>query len=96
MTILLLCTNFLVVDSGSPDLESRLLQVLPLYLKTKREDSLLCVPFTTLFQYLFYLREMGLALQPVGSRAIVYLAAAVSDFYIPPSLMVRKMDATTG
>ncbi len=48
------------------------------------------VQFTTLFQYLCYLKEISLLLQPAASRAIIYLAAAVSDFYIPFSGMVRQ------
>ena len=46
------------------------------------------VAYTTVFQYLFFLREISLLLAPLGTMAMVYLAAAVSDFYIHPSHMV--------
>ncbi|CAD7936209.1 unnamed protein product [Amoebophrya sp. A25] len=50
--------------------------------------SFLPVAFTTVFEYLFYLRECTSALAPLKKRALIYLAAAVSDFYIPESEMV--------
>ncbi len=37
--------------------------------------------------YLWRLRELCEALQPHGTRAMVVLAAAVSDFYIPVDAM---------
>jgi hypothetical protein len=46
------------------------------------------VEFTTIFEYLLLLREAARAVAPLGSRALVYLAAAVSDFYVPPAEMV--------
>lgn len=48
------------------------------------------VEFTTLVDYLHLLRAASEALQPAGRRAIMYLAAAVSDFYIPDSAMVQR------
>lgn len=53
------------------------------------KDRLLKVTFTTLFEYLFLLREISCSvLRPIGSQAMLYLAAAVSDFYIPSANMV--------
>ena len=54
-----------------------------------KKDDLLLIPFTTLAEYLHYLRAITFVLKPLGSRALLYLAAAVSDFYIPKSNMVR-------
>lgn len=51
--------------------------------------DLLTVPFTTIFEYLFLLRAASRALQPANSRAMLFLAAAVSDFYIPEATMAR-------
>lgn len=46
--------------------------------------ALLCVPFSTVFEYVHSLRalceELG---RHCGERAMAYLAAAVSDFYVP-------------
>nr|CDJ98264.1 DNA pantothenate metabolism flavoprotein domain containing protein [Haemonchus contortus] len=46
------------------------------------KDRLLYVPFTTLESYYFYLEEISRQLSPLKARALLYLAAAVSDFYI--------------
>nr|XP_027206335.1 uncharacterized protein C4B3.18-like [Dermatophagoides pteronyssinus] len=57
---------------------------------TKMKESsnrLLKITFTTLSEYLFILREMTALLRQYGSRVMLYLAAAVSDFYIPPDNM---------
>lgn len=43
----------------------------------------LYVPFTTVLEYLFYLREIALILNRCGTRAALVLAAAVSDYFIP-------------
>jgi phosphopantothenate-cysteine ligase len=52
--------------------------------------TLLLVEFNTLSDYLFLLRTMAEALGNLGSQIMFYLAAAVSDFYIPEESMVRK------
>ena len=46
-------------------------------------DRLATVRFETVFQYLDLLHRLGTALRPLGRRALCYLAAAASDFYIP-------------
>ena len=48
-------------------------------------DMLLPVEFTTLSDYLHYLQGTAQALAVCGNAAMLYLAAAVSDFYIPTS-----------
>ncbi|KAK9462685.1 DNA/pantothenate metabolism flavoprotein [Lipomyces oligophaga] len=65
--------------------QSEMLSVLRKYKDAKEAGLLLLLPFTTINQYLHTLRSLSLALQPVGPRALFYLAAAVSDFFIPPS-----------
>jgi hypothetical protein len=42
------------------------------------DTHFLPVGFTTIFEYLFFLREVTTALQPAGPSAMLYLAAAVS------------------
>lgn len=51
--------------------------------------TLLRVSFETLFEYLVYLKAIAEALAPFGPRAAFYLAAAVSDFYVPLSAMAE-------
>jgi len=58
------------------------------YQNSVQNQSLLCLPFTTIFEYLFYLRTVALCL---GRGAMVYLAAAVADFYVPHESMVGKV-----
>ena len=84
------CYNvfYFLVVALSPTQESRLTEVLMKYQKVKQEGTLHMVPFTTVFDYLFFLRELCVLLEPLGSVAMIYLAAAVSDFYIHPSNMV--------
>jgi phosphopantothenate---cysteine ligase (ATP) len=47
----------------------------------------LLLDFVTVHDYLFQLRLLAHCLQPLGASALYYLAAAVSDFHIPPSRM---------
>ena len=47
------------------------------------EARFLSVTFTSVAQYLERLREACCAIEPAGARAMLCLAAAVSDFYIP-------------
>merc|ERR1712232_1435332 len=53
-------------------------------------DQLFPVGFTTIFDYLFLLREACQSIENVGANGIVFLAAAVSDFYIPEGEMVSE------
>ena len=50
-------------------------------------SHLLAFEFTTVQDYLMLLREASCAIAPVGSNAIMCLAAAVSDFYVPTGNM---------
>eukprot|EP00887_Chlorella_sp_A99_P001295 scaffold14.g1295.t1 len=54
----------------------------------QQEGRYLQVPFTTLFDYLQALREIATQAASLGPRLLVYLAAAVSDFFLPWADMV--------
>ncbi|KAK4417409.1 Phosphopantothenate--cysteine ligase 2 [Sesamum alatum] len=45
--------------------------------------TLLKLPFTTIFEYLQMLQFLALSMRSLGPNALFYLAAAVSDFYVP-------------
>ncbi len=60
-----------------------LLPVLRGYHDARDQGTLLQLPFTTVTEYLFMLREMAIAMSPLGRNGMYYLAAAVSDFFIP-------------
>ncbi|KAJ1961168.1 Phosphopantothenate--cysteine ligase cab2 [Dipsacomyces acuminosporus] len=77
--------------------EPRISKDLELYQKYINGDKLLMVNFTTLSDYLFLLREVSLILAPLGSLAMFYLAAAVSDFFIPSQNMSEhKIQSSDG
>jgi len=58
---------------------------------------LLALPFTAVSEYLALLREASCALAPAGARAMVCLAAAVSDFYVPDdALPEHKIQSAAG
>ena len=65
------------------DYQHRMMEVLQKYNAAKREKKLLLLPFTTISDYLWSLREIAMLMQPLGPRGLFYLAAAVSDFFIP-------------
>lgn len=69
-----------VVDEQYQD-EMR--DVLRKYRAAKEDNLLLLLPFTTITDYLWSLREIATTMRPLGSAAMFYLAAAVSDFFVP-------------
>lgn len=62
----------------------KMIQHLRHYHDAKLNNKLLMVPFVTITEYLFYLRMIAIIFQPLSKNALFYLAAAVSDFFIPP------------
>ncbi|GBF88391.1 hypothetical protein Rsub_01103 [Raphidocelis subcapitata] len=63
----------------------------------QRQRLLLTIPFTTIFEYLQHLRSVARAAAPLGGDCMFYLAAAVSDFYIPwGSLAEHKIQSADG
>ncbi|KAL6511837.1 Phosphopantothenate--cysteine ligase 2 [Orobanche gracilis] len=59
--------------------------------------ALLKLPFTTIFEYLQSLRLIAISMKSLGSSALFYLAAAVSDFYVPwESMAVHKIQSSYG
>ena len=69
--------------------QQKMKRVLEEYHYAKKNRLLLLLPFTSVTDYLFELRSLATLLQPVGSRALFYLAAAVSDFFIPREKMAE-------
>ncbi|KAK9813822.1 hypothetical protein WJX73_000218 [Symbiochloris irregularis] len=61
----------------------------------RKQGVLLHITFETLFEYLKFLEVIAHQLRSCGRQAGFYLAAAVSDFYIPWASMVEhKMQST--
>ncbi|XP_068170973.1 phosphopantothenate--cysteine ligase [Antennarius striatus] len=72
-------------------------KVLKRYQEVKEGRLLLPIEFSTLSEYLHLLKAAAQALSTIGSKAMFYLAAAVSDFYIPASEMPEhKIQSSNG
>lgn len=64
-------------------------QVLRQYRYAKQNNLLLILPFTTVTDYLYELRTLANLMRPLGAEAMFYLAAAVSDFFVPRDRMAE-------
>jgi phosphopantothenate---cysteine ligase (ATP) len=67
--------------------QEKMRRVLRQYQHAKTKRLLLLLPFTTVTEYLFELRALAVLMRPLKGRALFYLAAAVSDFFIPRDRM---------
>ncbi|KAJ1527471.1 hypothetical protein ONE63_007444 [Megalurothrips usitatus] len=90
-------------SNGSPTISVKpsevdnLLPILSKYKAAQESQKLLQVGFTTLSDYLWLLRAICECLSAFGSRAMLYLAAAVSDFYVPAEQMpTHKIQSQDG
>ncbi|XP_074330624.1 phosphopantothenate--cysteine ligase 2-like isoform X2 [Apium graveolens] len=58
---------------------------------------LLKLPYTTIFEYLQVLQLIAISMKNLGPYAMYYLAAAVSDFYVPwESMAIHKIQSASG
>lgn len=69
----------------NPTFATEMLHVLRKYNNARESQSLLLIPFTTVNQYLYTLKSISNQLKALDSKALFYLAAAVSDFFLPLS-----------
>lgn len=60
----------------------KLIQILKVYRQVRAAGTLLMIEYNTLSEYLFLLRGVAESLAPHGPSIMLYLAAAVSDFYV--------------
>ncbi|XP_076239330.1 phosphopantothenoylcysteine synthetase isoform X2 [Calliopsis andreniformis] len=78
-----------------PEYTEKLATILYKYKEALNQDKLLQITFTTVSEYLWLLRSACQALSCLKNKAILYLAAAVSDFYIPSNeLSVHKISSS--
>lgn len=76
--------------------QEKMLGVLRKYNAAKRQNLLLVIPFVTITDYLHELRAIARLMRPLGPKGLLYLAAAVSDFFVPPERMAEhKIQSTT-
>ncbi|MCJ1425210.1 hypothetical protein MMC29_003098 [Sticta canariensis] len=74
---------------ASHEYQEKMMDVLRKYSWAKKSNTLLLLPYTTITEYLWELKEIALLMRPLGSRGLFYLAAAVSDFFVPRERMVE-------
>ncbi|PVV04621.1 hypothetical protein BB560_000878 [Smittium megazygosporum] len=80
-----------------PQYEESLIHDIALFNDIISQNRLYMPTFITLSDYLFSLREITNLLNPLGPNAFFYLAAAVSDFFIPADKMVEhKIQSSEG
>ncbi|KAI1502043.1 DNA/pantothenate metabolism flavoprotein [Biscogniauxia marginata] len=83
---------------ANPAHQDKMVSVLRKYNAAKRQNLLLMLPFITITDYLHELRAVAQLMRPLGPNGLLYLAAAVSDFFVPPERMsehkIQSTDAT--
>lgn len=85
--------DYMSEDNGQVVVEGQhqeeMLRVLRQYTAVKRANTLLILSYVTITEYLWNLREVAKLMRPLGPSAMFYLAAAVSDFFVPQDRMVE-------
>ena len=71
-----------------PSKRAHLLEVLKTYKSVQKAGAMLTLSFVTVNDYLWLLRAVSQELSVLGKDAMYYLAAAVSDFFLPRQKMV--------
>lgn len=80
---------------ANEEYREKMVKVLRKYNSARDKNLLLTLPFTTINDYLFVLRNIAQLMRPLGPTAVLYLAAAVSDFFVPPERMVEHKIQST-
>ncbi|TXT13095.1 hypothetical protein VHUM_01496 [Vanrija humicola] len=76
---------------------AKLLPILRAYNKAQAEGTILSVEFQTINDYLWLLRAATGIMAPLERRGMFYLAAAVSDFFLPEDRVAEhKIQSTKG
>ena len=69
-----------------------MLDVLRKYSDARDRRMLLVLPFVSISDYLHELRSIARLMAPLGPQGLLYLAAAVSDFFVPVRLLPLHQD----
>jgi phosphopantothenate-cysteine ligase len=80
---------------ANEEYREKMLMVLRKYNSARDKNLLLTLPFVTITDYLFVLRAIAQLMRPLGPNGLLYLAAAVSDFFVPPERMVEHKIQST-
>lgn len=81
---------------ANEEYREKMLSVLRKYNRAKENNMLLLLSFTTITDYLWSLREIAQLMRPLGSKSLFYLAAAVSDFFVPRDRMAEHKIQSSG
>ncbi|KAH6918020.1 phosphopantothenate-cysteine ligase [Coprinopsis sp. MPI-PUGE-AT-0042] len=73
--------------SVAPEKRTHLLEVLSMYKDVHNEGRMQTLTFVTVNDYLWLLRAVSQEMACLGRNALFYLAAAVSDFFLPRQKM---------
>lgn len=77
-----------------PEARQKLLGVLTAYRKAHDEGTLLTLTFVTVNDYLWLLKAVSEEMAILKRQSMYYLAAAVSDFFLPTQKMVGDSSRT--
>ncbi|KAL8714243.1 MAG: hypothetical protein Q9220_001972 [cf. Caloplaca sp. 1 TL-2023] len=69
------------------EFQERMREVSRKYAAAKSAHVLLLLSFITITEYLWALKEISVLMRPLGPGGLFYLAAAVSDFFVPKERM---------
>jgi phosphopantothenate-cysteine ligase len=72
----------------APNQATQLAEVLEAYKQVQAKGTLHTLTFVTINEYLYLLRAISHELNRMKRKALYYLAAAVSDFFLPTQKMV--------
>ena len=88
-----------ITESTSPDGQpsvtvdkkytATLIPILQAYHTARAQGTLLSIDFQTVNEYLWLLRAIAKPMSTLGRKGMFYLAAAVSDFFLPDDKVVR-------
>jgi phosphopantothenate-cysteine ligase len=81
--------------TATPSKNDDLLEVLTAYKSVQQAGLLHTLTFVTVNDYLWLLRAVSQELSTLGRNALYYLAAAVSDFFLPRQKLVRQSSLST-
>lgn len=81
---------------AKPEYQAQMRAVSRKYNAAKQGNLLLVLPFTSVTEYLWELKEIAILMRPLGPQGLFYLAAAVSDFFIPRERMAEHKIQSSG
>lgn len=81
-----------MIFAVKPDSVDVLAPILAKYKIAQDSGRILYINFTSVHDYFWLLRAACEWLATCGPRALLYLAAAVSDFYVPSNQLVCSHD----